>query len=260
MCALEGTGPFAHWDWRAVAGAEAPRDTFSPQTWRQPQPWAEPQRPEPRLAACALQGSGTPGRAAAAGIRPSGSAPPLCRRLPITGASSVQQPRPLRRSPKCAARPPAAEACARSIGRAVHRSQRSSRSEPPRRRSGPRCSQPAKPQALLERVDRSPLVGTTRAWDWAGAQAVPACVRSAPGVSQLGRSLNRFHLELNTLGTFMSPSPRLSQQEGEEISAGLPAVARQGGKGARATPPEPRTAPAAPARRVLVPSPFLSRP
>lgn len=58
----------------------------------------------------------------------------------------------------------------------------------------------------------------------------------------------------------MSPSPRLSQQEGEEISAGLPAVARQGGQGARATPPEPRKAPAAPARRVLVPSPFLSRP
>lgn len=172
----------------------------------------------------------------------------------------MQQPRPLRRSPKCAAQPPAAEAGARSIGRAAHRSQRSSRSEPPRRRSGPRCSQPAKPQALLERADPSPLVGTTRAWDWAGAQAVPTCVRSAPGVSQLGRSLNRFHLELNTLGTFMSPSPRLSQQEGEEISAGLPAVARQGGQGARATPPEPRKAPAAPARRVLVPSPFLSRP
>lgn len=144
MCALEGTGPFAHRDWRAVAGAEAPRDTFSPQTWQQPQPWAEPQRPEPRLAARALQGSRTRGRGAAAGIRPSGSAPPLCRRLPLTGASSVQQPRPLRRSPKCAARPPAAEACARSIGRAAHRSQRSSRSEPPRRRSGPRCSQPAK--------------------------------------------------------------------------------------------------------------------
>lgn len=91
---------------------------------------------EPRLAARALQGSGTRGRGAAAGIRPSGSAPPLCRRLPVTGASSVQQPRPLRRSPKCAARPPAAEAGARSIGRAAHRSQRSSRSEPPRRRSG----------------------------------------------------------------------------------------------------------------------------
>lgn len=91
MCALEGTGPFVHRDWWAVAGAEAPRDTFSPQTWQQPQPWAEPQRPEPRLAARALQGSGTRGRAAAAGIRPSGSAPPLCRRLPLTGASSVEQ-------------------------------------------------------------------------------------------------------------------------------------------------------------------------
>lgn len=91
MCALEGTGPFVHRDWWAVAGAEAPRDTFSPQTWQQPQPWAEPQRTEPRLAARALQGSGTRGRGAAAGIRPSGSAPPLCRRLPLTGASSVEQ-------------------------------------------------------------------------------------------------------------------------------------------------------------------------
>lgn len=33
-CVPEGTGRLQHRDWRAVAGAEAPRDKFSRRNWR----------------------------------------------------------------------------------------------------------------------------------------------------------------------------------------------------------------------------------